>query len=311
MDRWGVDTLRFWMYSVNQPGDSKSFDEKTLKEAQRVIAWLDNSAKFYELYKDAAGQGKEEAIDRWMRARTKETARAATEAMDRYDLYTASRAVAGLIEDLSQWYVRRIRDRAKDGDAAAVGTLRDTLRAAALLMAPFAPFIAEDVYQATRTGRDAESVHLAAWPGEARPWLKRLFFKEEEPAIIADMARVRSLASEALMLRQKTNLKVRQPLASLSIPGTLPADLAALLAEEVNVKEVKQGADRLALDTELTPELVAEGDERAMARAVAEARKALDLSPKDRAEVVKREDGPYEAQLSTGAVRFDLVRDAS
>jgi isoleucyl-tRNA synthetase len=245
-----------------------------------------------------------------MQARVRETARATTEAMDRYDLYAASRAVAGLLEDLSQWYVRRIRDRAKGGDAAAVGTLREALRTAALLMAPFAPFIAEDVYQATRTGRDAESVHLAAWPGEARPWLKRLFFKEEEPAIIADMARVRSLASEALMLRQKADLKVRQPLASLSIPDTLPADLAALLAEEVNVKEVKQGAEALALDAELTPALVKEGDERAMARAVAEARKALGLSPKDKAEVVRKDDGPYEAQLSTGAARFDLKTDA-
>jgi isoleucyl-tRNA synthetase len=305
MDRWGADTLRFWMYSVNQPGDTKNFDEKTVKEAQRALSWLENSASFHTLFKDgAAGGGELQAIDRWMKARTAAAVRRTTAALDAYDLFNASRTVAGLFEDLSQWYVRRIRDRAKDGDAAALATLRETLDVSARLLAPFAPFLAERVYQAVREAGSAESVHLASWPevGEDHA---------DEAKLLDDMARVRALASEGLKLRQQANIKVRQPLASVSFPGALPDDLAALLAEELNVKEAIGGAEALSLDANLTPELVKEGDERALARAVADARKALRLAPKDKAETVMKEDGEYEALLSTGPARFSLKTDAA
>ena len=310
IERYGVDTLRFWMFSVNQPGDSKSFDEKTLKEAARVISWLDNSAKFYQLFDEVRGAGEMAAIDRWMEARVDRAVREVTDAMDAYRLYEASRATARLIEDLSQWYVRRIRDRARDGDAAALGTLRKALKAAALLMAPLAPFIAEEVYQSVRTPHDPESVHLASWPTVRQPLLVRLF-GDTQGALLEDMAKVRTLASEALQLRQKAGVVVRQPLSALSIPGTLPPALAAILADEVNVKEIRMNAAEMALDAELTPELIAEGDERTFARAVAEARKTEGFSPKDTVTIEKSVDGKHVAELSTGPVRFSLVRDAA
>lgn len=307
--KWGADTLRFWMYYVNQSGDSKNYDEKTVKEAARVLSWFGNSAKFYELFKDTEVTDREEVIDRWMRLRTEATVRAVTHSLDGYRLYDATREVAALLEDLSQWYVRRVRDRAKDGDAAALRTLRETLRTSALLLAPFAPFIAEDVFRSVKSERDPESVHLAAWPEVKESFLASLFGAKKPDPLIEDMKKVRMLASEALMLRQKSNIKVRQPLARLSIPGRLPHDLRALLAEELNVKEVVDGAQELSLDTGLTPALVAEGDERELARAVSEARKVLGLLPKDKVSVLMSSDGAYSVELSTGTARFNLSRE--
>lgn len=312
--RYGADTVRLWMYSVNQPGDSKAFDEKTVKEAARAISWLDNSAKFYELFKtESDEEGKETVIDTWMRVRTEAAIRDVTEAMDSYRVYDATRAIRALLEDLSQWYVRGIRDRARDGDVAALRTLRETLRTCALLIAPFSPFIAEEVFRSVRTAKDPESVHLADWPEAPSNFVGKLLGHEKkESDLLMQMARVREHASAGLRLRQQLDLKVRQPLARFSVPDAdLSAELIDILADEVNVKAISLGADAYELDAALTPELIAEGDERAFQRAVAEARKQEGFSPKDQVSIDKRDDGPHVAELSTGSVRFALSRDAA
>lgn len=337
IEKYGVDTLRFWMYSVNQPGESKNFDEKTVNEvANKVFNPFVHSLAFYEIYagnKPYMGKESTDVLDRWIRARFGYSEKLVTEAMDRYDLFSATREIRDFMQDFSQWYIRRSRDRMRGEDAgAALHTLRTTLRDAAKLLAPFAPFAADYVYRRVRQDAEPASVHLSAWPEINASLGSRvkglLGLSDTDENILEYMQTVRRLASEGLQLRQKAGVKVRQPLASLSVPDELPNEFMAILADEVNVKEVKHG-ETLALDTELTPELVREGDVREFMRALADARKTLGLSPKDSVDVFVEKQGelalsgtrisgighlsfdadmsaPYTVQLSIGDVHFSV-----
>jgi isoleucyl-tRNA synthetase len=315
-DRYGADAFRYYLMSsvVMQAEDITFRDEEIREIHARVVNLLRNILAFYSLYKDEAGLADSTSsniLDRWILARLDGVILSTTEAFDRYDIPHATRPMREFIDDFSTWYVRRSRERMRGSNAGdkkvALATLRYVLKEFSKVIAPVMPFIADEIFEIVRDDSDPISVHLARWPETKHA---RMFWKKSaDVELLEEMARVRALASEALQERQKAGIKVRQPLASLTIPEKISDELAQILAEEVNVKKIIIGKE-LSLDTTLTPELVKEGDEREMARAVAEARKTEGLSPRDKAHAEVRQEGKYVAVLSTGPVRFDLIHDA-
>ncbi|HEX8591450.1 MAG TPA: class I tRNA ligase family protein [Candidatus Paceibacterota bacterium] len=343
-DTYGADAFRLYvMGSVVMQAEDLYFRDEDVKEAQnRVMNMVRNIYAFYALYKDelkeSAGTSTH-VLDRWILIRLKELIETTTDAFDRYDLPRAVRPIREFIDDLSTWYVRRSRDRVKGLDEAdkqaALRTLHYVLKELSKVMAPVTPFVADEIYRNIRDEDEPESVHLAEWPETGSGVLDaaKKLFGAGDATLVADMVRVRELASEGLMLRQKANIKVRQPLAALSVPGELSRELKMLLEDEVNVKEVRSGASEIALDTELTPELVREGDVREFVRALADARKDIGLAPKDQVTVevsaharvtlegavltgvreltyTASDAAPYKAELSTGRVVFTVSHAA-
>jgi isoleucyl-tRNA synthetase len=303
-DKYGVDALRFWMYTVNQPGDSKNFEERSVDEVvKKVFNLLNNIVKFYELYStneqvfDEKSLKSENVLDKWILVKLNQLVADVTTNMDEYRIFEPARDIREFIADFSQWYIRRSRDRFKtegEDKENALATTRFVLLELSKLMAPFTPFIAEQVYQKVRSIDMKESVHLVEWS------------KAEigDTKIIDDMEEVRKIVSLGLEARSSVGIKVRQPLAALRIANdksqiTNNNDLLQLIKDEVNVKDVVSIAgkglssgseadggetlrsDEVELDTNLTQELKDEGAVRELTRAIQSARKEAKLTPQD------------------------------
>ncbi|MBX4195732.1 class I tRNA ligase family protein [Candidatus Parcubacteria bacterium] len=299
IEKYGVDTLRLWMYSVNQPGESKNFDERTVDEVnKRIFNLLDNVYAFYELYRDKKLEnndypGSKHVLDKWILSKLSVLIGDMTQNIDNYRLLEPVRGLREFINDLSTWYLRRSRDRLKDGNADAKKTLYYVLKTVSKLLAPFAPFAADELYQKLRITSDPESVHLESWPRTTSSffalypaWLGSDASKKSE--VMQAMDQVRKIVSLTLEARSKSNLKIRQPLSRLEVKDLkLGKEYLELIKDEVNVKEVienKKLEDEIAIDTNITPELEEEGRVREVIRNIQEIRKQKNLRPSDRME---------------------------
>jgi isoleucyl-tRNA synthetase len=287
MDKFGVDALRFWMFSVNQPGDSKNYDEKTVDEiVKKVFNPLENILTLYETYRGDYLESKNDSknvLDRWIISRLNELISFGTEKLDNYKLFESTRVVRDFVNDFSTWYVRRSRDRLKSDNTEerneALRTTRFVLINLIKYMAPMTPFFSEYMYQKLRTSEDVESVHLESWPKGG----------DVDTELIESMQSVREVVTTVLQLRQKSGHKVRQPLSLLQVPNEFSKELLDIIADEVNVKEVHVGTE-IKLDTVLTDELVKEGVARDIIRAIQDARKTEKLSPSDSVKLVMQTD---------------------
>jgi isoleucyl-tRNA synthetase len=343
-DKFGADAFRYYMMSsVVMQAEDLQFKDDDVKDAHsRVVNILRNTAAFYSLYKDEAGEphAKSDALlDRWILARLSTITEDVTTAFEGYDLIRATRPLKGFIDDFSTWYVRRSRDRVKGEDAEdkakALGTMRYVLLTLSKLIAPVMPFIAEEIFQTVKTADDVESVHLTEWPEVHSGFFSRIFGNSGD-ALLKEMEEVRRVSSLALEARQRANIKVRQPLASLSVKSALlkgKDELTALIADEVNVKTIAVNpslSEDIVLDTNITKELEEEGMVRDMVRFIQDLRKQADFMPKDKAVLVvgdeatrvfvethwrklerpanlsRFEKGNAEHTLSAGALSFTL-----
>ena len=215
------------------------------------------------------------------------------------------------VDDLSTWYLRRSRDRFKDGgeDAGfALKTTREVLKTFSMIAAPFIPFTAEGIFQKVRSDTDPESVHLCEWPhvGFTKPYMWE------------EMKEVRRVCSLALEARFAAGIKVRQPLLKLEAGSSKlegKKELLELIKDEVNVKEVIITKDisenEVKLDTTITDELRKEGEIRNFIRMVQDLRKQAGLMPKDQAILVIAEDAALvehhwdEIKKTTNLSRFE------
>lgn len=291
VNRYGTDALRYYLLSSPlMRGEDLNFSEKGVAEvARKLIGRLRNVHTFLELYgavEESSGvqSASGNVLDAWMLARLDETGFQITEAMERYELDAAARPLMKLVDDLSTWYLRRSRERLKGEDEqdriAAYGTLRHVLKETAKLMAPFMPFYSEDLYRRVRGSADPSSVHLTSWTTFTSP-------TSEAADILAAMEEVRRLVTLALESRQKSGIRVRQPLGMLKVKSALSLSphLLELIAEEVNVKEIhldNELPESIFLDTTLTQELKEEGVVRDVIRAVQNLRKEGGMMPTDK-----------------------------
>lgn len=302
IDTYGADAMRLYMLgSPVVQTESLRFSETEVGDiARKTLGRLVNVYEFYELYKSEIQdsgfkiQNVSHVLDQWMVARVYEVHKKITDAMGAYKLDDAVHELHPLIDDLSTWYLRRSRDRIKEGNADALATLAWVLRETAKMFAPFAPFHAEWLWQRVKHTDDAESVHLSAW---SEP-------NDSDAHIIEKMKDARRIVSIALEMRAQYNIKVRQPLSLLEArTDVLESDkdtkILSIIADEVNVKTVivsKEFNVSVSLDATITPELKVEGDARDVVRAIQDARKRAGLTPEKTVSV--RVSGPQEYEIA-------------
>ena len=296
MDKYSADALRFLMLSSPVlAGEDFALIDKDVSDVARKLSMIWNVYDFFTMYASVDGFDSRQAIpvsklenplDIWLVSRIYELRNEITKGMEEYNIPNALANVLLFIDDLSNWFVRRSRRRfwksEDDMDKnAAYSSLYCVLVYLAKILAPFTPFLAEELYQ-KMTGSEfdssiTESVHLLDWPEAG----------EINQEVLNKMARTREIITEGLALRMNKSeteeqIKVRQPLNEYTYSGeALGEYYEKIIADEVNVKRVILG-DETKLDKTLTQELLEEGFIRELIRFVQAARKKAGLEVDDR-----------------------------
>lgn len=350
MDQYSADALRFLLLSSPVcAGEDFALIDKDVSDVNRKLAMIWNVYDFFTTYAEVEGLSSEDfnntllrsifadganterpspvttgarersekdvllksPMDSWIVSRIYELRNQITEGMEEYNIPKALENVLPFIDDLSNWFVRRSRRRFSKNDdledkKQAFTTLYYVLVYLSKLLAPFTPFLTEELYQ-KMTGSE-NSVHLLDWPSAGAI----------DHEVLDNMARTRQIITDALALRMQKSeteeqIKIRQPLAKLTYDGDKLDDYyEKIIADEVNVKEVKHGK-KLTLDKKLTKELKEEGRAREIIRAVQAARKHAGLQVDDEIKLSLSCDLPkgYENLIKSETGAKDIVKEGN
>jgi len=294
MDKYSSDSFRFLMMSSPLTnGEDFALSDKDVADVARKLSMIWNVYDFFTMYAEVDGwewngeisstlEDCENVLDTWILSKIHNLINDVEKATKEYDLQRATRLILPFVDELSNWYVRRSRKRfwksEDDSDKAmAYKTLHYVMVQLAHVLAPFTPFLAEELYRDLTGG---ESVHLRDWP-------KANHINEQ---VVREMDAIRVVVNEGLSQRSRAQLKVRQPLNTIKVNGA--EDLGPdrdlyldILKEEINVKNVDwsiKGESAIVLDLEISDDLRQEGIAREVVRVVQKARKDAGLEVDDR-----------------------------
>lgn len=282
INTYGVDSLRLYlMSSPVMKGENLNFSEKEVADLRRkvLVIWWNVFAFFNQFTNQAINVTEVPAtaghvMDKWLLSRVQQLVADVTTLMDDYDVVRASRELIDFVDELSTWYLRLSRDRLRAVDNSEPSHVFGyTLYTLAQLFAPFTPFFSETIFHTLVN--ESGSIHHSDWPVVQ----SQLIHSELE----TKMVEVKEVVTLAHAWRKEKGVKLRQPLASLTITSTLNTpkqNLLDVLAQETNVKQViwQQGETLLIeFDQNITPELAAEGEARELMRQIQKLRKQAHL----------------------------------
>jgi len=273
-DKMGADVMR-WMFARTNPSENMLFGYKNADETRRQFHLkLWNIYNYFVTYANLnnwqIGESSElTPLDKWILSRLNSTLQSVTRLFDTFDSQKAAAEIEQFVDDLSLWYIRRSRERE---DIAFYATTYEVLVTLSKILAPITPFLADHIFTNLTSEK---SVHLADWPG-----VKTELINTD---LEAEMSEVRKIVEIAHAKRRDAQIKVRQPLMSLTTVTniTFTHDLNSILTEELNVKawnHTKGDEQSLELDTTITEELRKEGDAREIMRMIQDERKKLETA---------------------------------
>jgi isoleucyl-tRNA synthetase len=322
-DEYGVDALRWNLFSSAPPGNPRRFSTSQVGETLRqFLLTLWNTYSFFVTYANLDGWQPDDAnavvtdslplIDKWALARLHGLIRDTTASLEDYDVTTASRAIEHFVDELSNWYVRRNRRRFWKSEAdidkrAAYQTLYTCLTTVSRLAAPFAPFITEAIYRNLVASQPnmPESVHLSRWPQLDESLL--------DDRLVDDMEVVIEVVSLGRAARKTSGLKVRQPLSEAWVRVSTPAAVEGVrrfeaeVREELNIKAVRYlDASSDFVDYHCKPNLRAVG--KKYGKLVPKLTAALrDLTPEEARAIAHAIEGGTSSTITIEGERYELL----
>jgi isoleucyl-tRNA synthetase len=319
ISKYGIDAIRWYFFTGSPLGEPKNFDDREIaKSFRKMHLIVYNSFVFWRTYAikfENSDLAKKEALksknilDVWIIARLNETIQYVSNSLDKYEIRDAAIKIEDFVDDLSRWYIRRSRRRLQPSRSVglnkkqkeemmsdykfASATLQFVLLDFSKVIAPFTPFFAEMLYSGLYGKK--ESVHLDEFPKQ--------FYKKQKAveSMLSQMSIIRDIATLGLSKRAEIGIKIRQPLASLTINPSISKDekqnktkislyknlgkeFLAILQDEVNVKKILFDSNisgEVVFDTNITDELKEEGFVREFTRSIQELRQSSSLEPKD------------------------------